>query len=207
MTENRPGDELVDRAVCGDRAALERLLLDHHGELARHLACRLPPSIQAVVGVDDLVQQTYAQVFAAISKLEPRGVAAFWSWLLTIADNRLCDAIRSHHRQKRAGERRQIVGGVSAEQSALDLLDALADSATSPSWCAARHEAVAAVKRVLAELPEDHRRALELHHFDGYSLEETAALMGRTTGAVRGLLDRGKDKLRDALERASRYLG
>ena len=36
--------------------------------------------------------------------------------------------------------------------------------------------------------------------------EETAGIMKRTTGAVRGLLDRAKKELRNALERASKYL-
>ena len=74
---------------------------------------------------------------------------------------------------------------------------------------AARQHAAKGCKRfarALAELPEEYRRAIELRYFDGYSLEETAILMGRTTGAVRGLVDRARRQIRESLGRASHYL-
>jgi RNA polymerase sigma-70 factor (ECF subfamily) len=63
-----------------------------------------------------------------------------------------------------------------------------------------------AIRTAMNELPEEYRRAIELRYFDGYSVEETAVLMGRTTGAVRGLVDRARKQLRESLGRASHYL-
>ena len=40
---------------------------------------------------------------------------------------------------------------------------------------------------------------IELRYFEGYSLEETATLLQRTSGAVRGSLDRAKKKIRESL--------
>ena len=58
----------------------------------------------------------------------------------------------------------------------------------------------------LAELPSDYRLIVQLRYFDGLSLEETADVVGKTTGAVRGVLDRAKQKIRESLQSASRYL-
>ena len=52
----------------------------------------------------------------------------------------------------------------------------------------------------LAELPEDQRRAVELHHLRGYSVAEVGKLMNRSRPAVVGLLFRGLKKLRQLLK-------
>jgi RNA polymerase sigma-70 factor, ECF subfamily len=200
-------DDLIRRAVHGDRAALERLLLDHFGPLSAHLAKRMPPSLQSSVGVDDIVQLTYKRVFQSIGQYQVRGDATFLSWLLAIAENQLRDAVRAHNRKKRGGDRVQLRDTPDDELSrGIQLLDGLVGSEHTPSRSVARREGVQAIQSALAKLSEEYRRAIQLRYFDGYSLEETAILMGRTTGAVRGLLDRARKQVRESLGRASKYL-
>ncbi len=199
---------LVDEAANGDRTALERLLLDHYAPLAAHVSRRLPPSIQSVVGVEDVVQQTYALVFQSIEHFEHREDVTFLSWLIAIADNRLRDVIRALHRKKRGGDHRRLRGVPDDKAgNAADLVDVLAGRSHTASHSLARREAIQAIQVALAGLPEEYRQAIEHRYFDGYTLEQTAALMDRTTGAVRCLLDRAKKRLRYALVRASLYLG
>ena len=199
--------DLVEKLADGDRTALERLLLDHYAPLAAHVSRRLPPSIQSVVGVDDVVQQTYTEVFRSIEDFEHREDVTFLSWLIAIADNRLRDAIRALHRKKRGGDHRRLRGIPDDKAgSAADLVDVLAGRSHTASRSLARREAIQAIQVALAGLPEEYRRAIELRYFDGYTLEQNAALMDRSTGAVRGLLDRAKKRIRDALVRASLYL-
>ncbi len=76
----------------------------------------------------------------------------------------------------------------------------------TPSQSIARREAVGAVQVAIAGLPDDYQQAIRLRYFEGKSLAETAAGMDRTPGAVRGLLDRAKEKMLAALGRASLYL-
>ena len=58
-----PSDfDLVNLAKSGDRVALGRLLLAHYDRLSRHLLPKLPPTLNRVVSVDDLLQQTCAGV-------------------------------------------------------------------------------------------------------------------------------------------------
>jgi RNA polymerase sigma-70 factor (ECF subfamily) len=55
-------------------------------------------------------------------------------------------------------------------------------------------------------LPDDQRMAIQMQQLEGKSVEETAAALGRTPGAIRGLVHRGKLELVEALGRASRWL-
>jgi RNA polymerase sigma-70 factor (ECF subfamily) len=52
----------------------------------------------------------------------------------------------------------------------------------------------------VAQLPENQRQAVELHHLQGFSLVEVAEQMGRSKSAVAALLFRGLEKLRGLLE-------
>jgi RNA polymerase sigma-70 factor (ECF subfamily) len=199
--------ELIRRAVRGERAALERLLLDHFAPLTAHVARRMPPSLQSVVGVEDIVQSTLTNVFQSMKQFEARDDASFLSWLLTIAENELRDAVRAQKRKKRGGDRIRVEDVPTEEQSReVQLVDVLVGPDHTPSRSAARREGMHAIRTALAGLPEEYRRAIELRYFDGYSLEEAAILMGRTTGAVRGLVDRARRELRESLGRASHYL-
>ena len=198
--------KLLAQAIDGDRAALERVLLDCYQPLLDRVQPKMPAALQGVVGAEDIVQQTFAQVFRDIHSFQPREEASVLSWMTTIADNRLRDAIRRQRRKKRGGEHRRVnTTGHDAEPTK-DLIEMIAGLGHTPSKSLARREAIQAINVALAGLSEDHRQAIQLRYFEYHSLEETAEIMNRTTGAVRGLLDRAKKKMRDALERASLYL-
>ena len=62
------------------------------------------------------------------------------------------------------------------------------------------HENLLRLTAALTALPEDQRRAVELHHLQGWSLAQIAADMGRGKAAVAGLLHRGMERLRQGLE-------
>jgi RNA polymerase sigma-70 factor (ECF subfamily) len=52
----------------------------------------------------------------------------------------------------------------------------------------------------LARLPENQRRAVELHHLGGLPVAEVARVLGRSDGAVGALLVRGLKRLRELLK-------
>jgi RNA polymerase sigma-70 factor (ECF subfamily) len=84
-------------------------------------------------------------------------------------------------------------------------VELLSDHCPSPSKQVAAAEAVRAVQVGVATLPHDQRDAVVLRYFRGLSVDETAAKMRRTPGAVRGLVDRAKQSLRCALGNSSRW--
>ena len=51
-------------------------------------------------------------------------------------------------------------------------------------------------RRQVAALPEKHRAAIHLHYGEGYSVEETARILGATVSAVKMRLKRGREALR-----------
>ncbi len=58
----------------------------------------------------------------------------------------------------------------------------------------------AALADCLERLPERTRRTVELHYREGLSHEELAAALGRTTVAVRSLLQRTRARLADCID-------
>ena len=66
-------------------------------------------------------------------------------------------------------------------------------------------EAIQAIQVAIASLPDDYREAIHLKYMEGRSLEEVATQMNRSPGAVRGLIDRAKQKMRAAMGRSSRW--
>jgi len=62
-----------------------------------------------------------------------------------------------------------------------------------------RAEQLFLLTRALAQLPDDQRTAIELHHFQGLSVPESARRMNKTVASVTGLLYRGGKELRQRM--------
>jgi RNA polymerase sigma-70 factor (ECF subfamily) len=195
------------RAIRGDRVALERLLLAQYTRLWQHITSKLKGRLAALLSADDIVQETFVQAIRDIHNCESRTERSFAAWLNTIADHRLLDIARKLNRKKRGGGIAEAHGPVGdTSDSMAELVEMLSTGGRTPSQSAARHEAIQAIQVAIAALPDDQREAVRLHHLDGKSIDETAVVMGRTPGAVRGLLQRARRALRDALVRSTLWL-
>lgn len=202
--ENR---RFIARATEGDRLALEKLLLNNYNRLAKHIAVKLPASAGAVLSAEDILQQAFLHAFRDIRNFQARSDASFYAWLKTIAENRLIDTVKALNRKKRGGDHHRIRKPPDSRTgSVVDLVEMLSGGGRTPSQSVARHEAVQAVQIGLASLPEDQRLAVQLRFIVGKSLAQTAQEMGKTEGAVRGLIHRAKQNLRDGMGRSSRWL-
>jgi RNA polymerase sigma-70 factor (ECF subfamily) len=203
MTTNLTNEQLLAQAVAGDRVALERLLLDHYDRLAQRIGRQLPAEARQAFEVEDILQETFVQVFRDIRGLEPCGEQAFIGWLETIADHRLQDALRRAGRKKRGGDFQRAAEPGPLDSNWLPLVELLRGDVETPSQCAAQQEAIQAVQVGMSTLPADQREAIRMHCLERLSLEETARAMQRTPGAIRGLVQRGKVTLRACLVRSS----
>ena len=76
----------------------------------------------------------------------------------------------------------------------------LADSQSSPSEQAVRHEQELRLAAAQSQLPEDQRDVFILHKLMGASVAEIASQMKRSQKAVAGLLRRGMQKLGEILK-------
>jgi RNA polymerase sigma-70 factor (ECF subfamily) len=89
---------------------------------------------------------------------------------------------------------------VSASSSAIGLDQlAVAASGSLPARMADRGELQQVVRQALAGLNDRQRMAVLLAKFEQCSYEEIAAAMGLSVPAVKSLLFRARDHLRDAL--------
>ena len=61
--------ELIEQARRGDRSALERLLIDHAGQLRIHLQRGLPTRVNGLISIDDVVQETLTRAFLKVEQL------------------------------------------------------------------------------------------------------------------------------------------
>jgi RNA polymerase sigma-70 factor (ECF subfamily) len=197
----------IERAAAGDREALQQLLWNHYDRLLSHIARKLDGDLLRLVGIDDIVQETFIQAIRDIRNCQARSDESFAAWLNAIADHRLNDTIKGLYRRKRGGDSRRVQtpAGTSAD-AMVELVELISDRRSTPYRLLARREAVQAMQVGIAALPDDQRDAIRLRYLEGKSIAETAAALGRTEAAVNGLIRRAKESLRSALESASLWL-
>ncbi|MHC5111163.1 MAG: sigma-70 family RNA polymerase sigma factor [Planctomycetota bacterium] len=206
MTTDERNLELTALAVAGDEAALERLLLRYHGRLTHQLASKIPSGMRALITVEDVLQEAYLTVFQKIGGFQQRGPGSFYRWLATIAENRLIDAIKAERAAKRGGGRRRVDDFTNPMTgSTVEWLEMLAVHERTPSRSAAGREAMAHVSEALKSLKDDYREALQLRYIEGLPVNETAARMKRTEGAVCLLCHRGLKRLSHVLGQSTRF--
>lgn len=198
--------QLIEDAVTGNRTALERLLILEFEPIQRHIARQLPDWLQGVVSAEDVLQDTFAQAFRDIGQFDHRSKRSVRSWLFSIADHRLQDVIRRLRRKKRGGGHAQVHASADAQCSSLiELVKLVSDDGDSPSQAAARGEAVRAVQVGLSSLPDDQREAVRRRFVERQDYAAAGKAMGRSPEAVRSLVYRAKQTLRDFMGRSSRW--
>ncbi len=199
-----PADKLVERAVKGDQDALSELLGQHSGEVRRHIAHSIGKAFQSVLDQDDVMQVTFLEAFDHIHLLNNRTIAGFTAWMRRIADNNLRDAIRSLEADKRPDPRKRATPARSATTSAA-FIDMLGMTNTTPSRVAARDEAETALEKALRELPADYATVIKMYDLQGHSVEEVAATLKKSNGAVYMMRARAHDRMRDLMGSPSQF--
>lgn len=143
---------------------------------------------------EDLAQEVFLRVYRARGSYQP--TAKFTTWIHTIAGNVASDLRQRAYRRRERG----MPASVSASSSAVGLDQiAVAASGLLPARQADQGELRAVVQRALAGLNDRQRMAVLLAKFEQCSYEEIAASMQITVPAVKSLLVRARDQLREAL--------
>jgi RNA polymerase sigma-70 factor (ECF subfamily) len=184
--------------------------MDQQGDPGSDLECfREYLSLLARLQVDDrlraridlsgVVQQTLLEAYQARGQLHGHNQAQVAAWLRRILANNLADEVRRLLAGKRDPARERSLEAA-LEASSARLQEWLAAEQSSPSEQVERQEEGVRLAKALAALPDNQRRAVELHHLQGRSLSEVATELGLSRPAVAGLLHRGLKKLRELLE-------
>ncbi len=196
-------DDVVRRAVGGDRAALDGLLAAYYPRLAAHVAPKLPDDLRGTLAVEDVLQEAYLHVFQAIGDAKADSGESFYAWLAAIVEHRMLDLIRAARAAKRGGGWTPLDA---QSASMVCMLEQVAVSTRTPSTSAAGRETVSAVQSALQSLPADYQEVLRLRHLEGRPVAEIAARMGRTEAAVQMLCQRALKQLAGVMGAASQFL-
>lgn len=177
---------LVDRAVAGDQAAFELLVIKYQRRIQR-LIGRM---VRDVDLVDDIAQETFIRAYRALHQF--RGEAQFYTWLYRIAVNTAKKFLLEFKRDPTVSE--------SAHQSNDDGDETYRagneqTSDETPESVLAAKEVAAAVNAAMDALPEDLRRALTLREIEGLSYEDIAEVMACPLGTVRSRIFRAREAI------------
>jgi RNA polymerase sigma-70 factor, ECF subfamily len=170
--DSQPADDAIDtlvrRAAAGDADAFAGLYDAYAPRLRRFLRHQLGDADAA----EELLQRVFLKMIEALPRYRSRGLP-FGAWLFRVARNAVIDHRRTSH--------------------PVASLEAAAEQAASggdPVESAERSHDRALLQAALDRLPADQREVLVWRFFADLSPAETAALMGRSNGAVRALQHR-----------------
>ncbi len=143
---------------------------------------------------EDLTQEVFLRIYRARKGYKPR--AKFSTWLFTIANNLALNHLRGKSRNPTVA-----LGTVDTGSQPMVAADsrALAREGT-PSSQMRQVELSEVVREALDGLGEDQKVAVLLNKFEEMSYSEIADVMGRSEAAVKSLLARARNHLREHLE-------
>jgi RNA polymerase sigma factor (sigma-70 family) len=195
-------DELLERAIAGDSDSLAELLAHHAPAVRRRLAGKIDTRWQSVLSEEDILQETFTDVFLGISRFCPKGEGAFLRWVLTLARNNLLDAVKGLSSLKKGGkQQRQDLK--SSGDSYIDLLHQLGGTITSPSMAVVRVESQQLLLQAIDQLADLDALVVRLYDLDGQPIDEVARRLNCSRGAVFMRRARALAKLRELLGESS----
>lgn len=167
-----PSADLMGRLAAADPAALAEFY-DRYAGLVNALALRI---LRDGADAEDVVQEVFLQAWRQADRFDTaRGTPE--AWLCTMARSRALDRLR-----RRVSRREDP------------------DEAAPVTTAAPRNEVALAVRKALASLSDDQRRALELAYYEGLTQSEIAARLEEPLGTV-------KTRMRTAMIRMREVLG
>jgi RNA polymerase sigma-70 factor, ECF subfamily len=180
---------LMLRVRDGDKEAF-RELVERHQRVVVSVIYR---SIGDAWEAEDLAQRVFVQVYRSARRYQP--TAKFTTWLFTIVHN----TIRNEHR-RRSRHVTESLDAMSRSEDGESGAWQLADTrATDPHRDAAERELRERIRGAVDELPENQRMAVILCRFEGLSYEEIGKVLRCSVPAVKSLLHRARETLKERL--------
>jgi RNA polymerase sigma-70 factor (ECF subfamily) len=185
-----PDVALMLRVQQGDEAAFQ--------ELFRKLAPRVLQYTRRFVGSDaqaeEVTQDVFVQLFRFRDRYRPQSRLS--TWVFTIATNLCLNELRRPERHLRTDiwDRR---GDAEERREGPQLAD---PDARTPEERAAARELAIHLDAAVGALPPKQRAALLLSRIDGLAYRDVAEALGCTEGAVKALIFRATQSLKNTLK-------
>ncbi len=186
-----PDVRLMLQVRDDNAAAFEELVLRYQNRLLTVLEHLVDDTELA----EDLAQEAFLRVYRARKTYTPD--AKFVTWLFTIATNLANNARRNKSRRKEV-----VLAPANSEDTAANSLDKLAIAASGlmPTRQLDKAEMSQVVRSAMESLTDQQRTALVLSKFEEMSYIDIAESMGMSVPAIKSLLWRARESLREILE-------
>jgi RNA polymerase sigma-70 factor, ECF subfamily len=138
---------------------------------------------------EELAQETFLRAYR--SRAGYKATAKFTTWLYSIAIRLALNWLRDNRSRRREEPLEGLLQDGMPRQ--------FADSAPLAEQVMINHDAVRAVRRAVAELPDRQRVVVLMHKYRDMTYDEIAAELGCTPQAVKSMLFRAHSALRERL--------
>jgi len=176
---------LLEQSAKGNKNAF-RLLVLRYQKMVFSFLGKFLFQVQAL---EDLAQETFLRAYRHVADYNAEKGASFPTWLITIARNL---AINEKAKEKRRREH---------PNSFMDMSQDISEE--SPQDILEKRYLSTRVHNAINQLPEKFHIAVILSYFDELSIEEIAHIEGCPVGTVKSRVFRGKQILRQILEKES----
>ena len=174
---------LIEQLRRGDRSAFAQVIERHQRSVYGYLRAR----VQQASDADDMMQEVFLRFYLAQARFD--STALIRPWLLGIARNLLREHVRDVKRRKE----------VAWTELCLELESVLPPDAL---WTDA-DDALRHLAKCLEDLGPSARQAIDLHYRSQRKLVEIGRELHRSEGAVKLLMHRARQALKDCLYFAS----
>ncbi len=144
---------------------------------------------------EDLAQETFLRVYRARLGYQP--TAKFATWLFRIANNLASNTRRKKNRRKEIQFGTGETGPLSTRPPEKNLAE---KSALMPARMLDREEMQKMIRQAMETLNDKQRMAVLLNKFEDMSYTDIAETLETTPAAVKSLLARARENLREYLE-------
>jgi len=174
---------LIEQSAEGNKNAFRQLVVRYQ----RMVFSFLGKFLFQVQVLEDLAQETFLRAYRHIADFDAEKGASFSTWFITIARNL---AINEKTKKKRRREHLRSVLDMNRDFSEENPQDKLEKRSLNSR-----------VYNAINRLPEKFHTAVVLSYFDELSLEEIAQIEECPVGTVKSRMFRGKQILRQILEK------
>lgn len=189
--DNLADHELVECCQTGDKDAFE-ILVKRFQKRVFALLYQLAPDWR---DLNDLTQEVFIRVYRGVANI--RNPRIFKSWLNQIVLNLFYDELRKRPRQLKTISIDQTIESDNGES---EYFREVKDTGLKPDELFHNKELAQAIKKAMAQLPEQFRTAIVLRELQGLRYEEIAEILGCALGTVKSRISRARIRLQELLD-------
>lgn len=185
-----PDVQLMLRFQKGDTDAFQQLFLKYSPSVVNFAFHFLGTRGRA----EEIAQEVFLQVYRWQKRYEPK--AKFSTWLFKIANNHCLNEVRRGEYKVIRDSLDPIINS-EGEERERDLPDTNPDEGEES---VAAKQTAERIQKILQRLPENQSAALMLSRLEGMSYQEVAEVLGCTEKAVKSLVFRATQGLKEGLK-------